>query len=411
MKRVVITGLGTINPLGNDVDTYWENLINGKSFMSKVDRFDITDYPCQVAALVKDFEPAEIFGKKEARKMARFMQFAVVAAREAVEDADLNIEKDAEQIGVIIGSGVGGIEILETAGTALSEKGPRKVSPFTVPLMIANMASGQVAIATGAKGYNSTAVTACASGSHSIGDAYSLIKNGKAIAMIAGGSEASVTPVAFAGFCAAKTMSTRDVDPDKASCPFTSDRDGFVMGEGSGIIILEELEHALARNAKIYAEVVGYGATGDAFHMTSPAVDGEGAARAIQIALDESGADLSEIDYINSHGTSTQLNDKYETMAIKTVFKEKAYDINISSTKSMTGHLLGAAGGIEAVALAKVVKEDICPPTINYDNPDELCDLNYTPNKSVKRNIRYAISNSLGFGGHNAVIIFKKYSK
>lgn len=410
MKRVVVTGLGTINPLGNDVESYWENLKEGKSGVYEVDRFDITDYPCKIAGLVKNFEPAEIFGRKEARKMARFMQFAVVAATAAVEDSKLDIEADANNIGVIIGSGIGGIEILETAGSTLAAKGPRKVSPFTVPLMIANMASGQVAISTGAKGYNSTSVTACASGTHSIGDAFRLIKNGQAIAMIAGGSEASITPVAFAGFCAAKTMSTKDIDPTKASCPFTADRDGFIMGEGSGVLILEELDHALARNAKIYAEVVGYGATGDAFHMTSPAENGEGAARAIQIAIDEAQVNKNEIDYINAHGTSTQLNDKYETMAIKTVFKEQAYNINISSTKSMTGHLLGAAGGIEAIAIAKAVETNIIPPTINYNTPDELCDLNYTPNIAVKKEVKYAMSNSLGFGGHNAVLLFKKYN-
>lgn len=408
-KRVVITGIGTINPLGKNVDEYYKNLCEGQSGIGFISYFDPTEYSTKVAAEIKDYDPENYMSKKEARKMAKFMQFAVIAAKEAVEDSGLDVESEANKIGVIVGSGIGGIEILEKAADTIAKRGPRKCSPFTVPLMIANMAAGQVAISTGAKGYNSCAVTACASGSHSIGDAFRLIQQNKAVAMLAGGAEAAITPVSFGGFCAAKTMSSETEDPSRASRPFDANRTGFVMGEGSGILVLEELEHAKSRGAKIYAEIIGYGASGDAYHMTSPAVDGEGAARAMKEAIEDAGITTDKIDYINAHGTSTTLNDKYETQAIKTVFGESAKEVNISSTKSMTGHLLGAAGAIEAVALAKIIENDIIPPTINCETPDPECDLNYTPNTKVERTVNYALSNSLGFGGHNAVLCFKKY--
>ncbi|HAR61853.1 MAG: beta-ketoacyl-[acyl-carrier-protein] synthase II [Candidatus Margulisiibacteriota bacterium] len=410
-KRVVITGLGTVNPLGNNVNTYWENLCAGKSGIDFVTRFDASDYTTKVAGEVKGFNPEEYLEKKEARRMSRFIQFAVAASKQAVADSNLDISKDADKIGVIIGSGIGGIEVLEQQAYVLKDKGPNKCSPFMVPMMIADMAAGQASISIGAKGPNSCTVTACASGTYSIGDSYNLIQDGKAVAMVTGGAEAAITPLAFAGFCAARTMSTVTENPQTASKPFDLNRDGFVMGEGSGMLVLEELEHALARGAKIYAEIVGYGSSGDAFHITAPADDGEGASRAMKEALIDANIKPEVIDYINAHGTSTELNDKYETMAIKTIFGAHAKNVTISSTKSMTGHLLGAAGAIEAVALALVIQDNIIPPTTNYSTPDPLCDLNYTPNQKASKTVTYAMSNSFGFGGHNGVIIFKKYSK
>lgn len=409
-KRVVITGLGTVNPLGNDVDTYWTNLLKGVSGIDFVSAFDVTDYTTKIAGEVKNFTPEKYLDKKDARRMSKFIQFAVAASLDAIADAGLDVSKEAEKIGVIIGSGIGGIEVLEQQAYVLKDKGPNKCSPFMVPMMIADMAAGQVSITTGAKGPNICTVTACASGSHGIGDAFNLIQNGKAVAMIAGGAEAAITPLAFAGFCAARTMSQQTTAPQEASRPFDANRDGFIMGEGAGILILEELDHAIARNAKIYAEVVGYGASGDAWHITAPADNGEGGARAMKEALLDAAIKPEDIDYINAHGTSTDLNDKFETAAIKTIFQEHATKVAISSTKSMTGHLLGAAGAIEAVIIALVVKNGIIPPTINYTTPDPLCDLNYTPNQCVERVVNYALSNSFGFGGHNAALIFKKYS-
>ncbi|OGI06356.1 MAG: beta-ketoacyl-[acyl-carrier-protein] synthase II [Candidatus Margulisbacteria bacterium GWF2_35_9] len=409
-KRVVITGLGTLNPVGNSVKESWDSLLAGKSGIDiiKAD-YDYSTFPTRIAGEVKNFNPEEYgISAKDARKMARFIQFAIAASKEAVEDSGLNIESEQEKIGVAIGSGIGGIDILEEQARNLMEKGVRRVSPFTVPMMIANMAAGLVAIEFKAKGPNFCTVTACASGTHSIGDAYKLIQDGSVIAMIAGGAEASVTPLGLAGFCAAKTLSTNNENPQKASRPFDKDRSGFVMGEGAGILILEEYEHAKKRGAKIYAEVVGYGLSGDAYHMTAPPEGGEGAVRAIKMALDDAGIVPKEVDYVNAHGTSTTLNDREETRAIKTVFADHAKKLMVSSTKSMTGHLLGAAGAIEGVFLAKSIETGDIPPTINYETPDDEMDLDYVPNKAKHKDIKYGISNSFGFGGHNAVLVFKK---
>lgn len=410
MKRVVITGIGTVNPTGIGVKDSWESLMNGRSGIDKIQSdHDFSDFPTVIAGQVKDFDPTNFGMKpKDVKKTARFIQFALAAAKEAVEDSGLDIKAEAEQVGTIIGSGIGGIDYLEVQTKNLYEKGVRRVSPFTVPMMIADMAAGLVSIENGAKGPNSCVVTACASGAHSIGDSFHLIRNGRAVAMIAGGAEAAITPIGMAGFCAAKTLSKRNDEPQKASRPFNMDRDGFVMGEGSGILILEEYEHAKARGANIYAEIVGYGLTGDAFHMTAPAPDGNGGIRAMKMCLKDAELNPEDIDYINAHGTSTALNDKIETAAIKTVFGDHAYKLAVSSTKSMTGHLLGGAGAIEAVFSVKAIENQIAPPTINYENPDPDCDLDYVPNAAREMKINAVVSNSLGFGGHNAVLAFKK---
>ncbi|MCM3352511.1 beta-ketoacyl-ACP synthase II [Bacillus halotolerans] len=408
-KRVVVTGLGALSPLGNNVDTSWNNAINGVSGIGPITRVDSEEYPAKVAAELKDFNVEDYMDKKEARKMDRFTQYAVVAAKMAVEDAGLEITDEiAPRVGVWVGSGIGGLETLESQFEIFLTKGPRRVSPFFVPMMIPDMATGQISIALGAKGVNSCTVTACATGTNSIGDAFKVIQRGDADAMITGGTEAPLTRMSFAGFSANKALSTNP-DPKTASRPFDKNRDGFVMGEGAGIIVLEELEHALARGAKIYGEIVGYGSTGDAYHITAPAQDGEGGARAMQEAIKDAGIAPEEIDYINAHGTSTYYNDKYETMAIKTVFGEHAYKLAVSSTKSMTGHLLGAAGGIEAIFSILAIKEGMIPPTINIETPDEECDLDYVPDEARRQDISYVLSNSLGFGGHNATLIFKKY--
>lgn len=408
-KRVVVTGLGALSPLGNDVDTSWNNAINGVSGIGPITRVDSEEYPAKVAAELKDFNVEDYMDKKEARKMDRFTQYAVVAAKMAVEDAGLEITDEiAPRVGVWVGSGIGGLETLESQFEIFLTKGPRRVSPFFVPMMIPDMATGQISIALGAKGVNSCTVTACATGTNSIGDAFKVIQRGDADAMITGGTEAPLTRMSFAGFSANKALSTNP-DPKTASRPFDKNRDGFVMGEGAGIIVLEELEHALARGAKIYGEIVGYGSTGDAYHITAPAQDGEGGARAMQEAIKDAGIVPEEIDYINAHGTSTYYNDKYETMAIKTVFGEHAYKLAVSSTKSMTGHLLGAAGGIEAIFSILAIKEGMIPPTINIETPDEECDLDYVPDEARRQDLSYVLSNSLGFGGHNATLIFKKY--
>lgn len=408
-KRVVVTGLGALSPLGNDVDTSWNNAINGVSGIGPITRVDAEEYPAKVAAELKDFNVEDYMDKKEARKMDRFTQYAVVAAKMAVEDAGLKITDEiAPRVGVWVGSGIGGLETLESQFEIFLTKGPRRVSPFFVPMMIPDMATGQISIALGAKGVNSCTVTACATGTNSIGDAFKVIQRGDAEAMITGGTEAPLTRMSFAGFSANKALSTNP-DPKTASRPFDKNRDGFVMGEGAGIIVLEELEHALARGAKIYGEIVGYGSTGDAYHITAPAQDGEGGARAMQEAIKDAGIAPEEIDYINAHGTSTYYNDKYETMAIKTVFGEHAYKLAVSSTKSMTGHLLGAAGGIEAIFSILAIKEGMIPPTINIETPDEECDLDYVPGEARRQDLSYVLSNSLGFGGHNATLIFKKY--
>lgn len=408
-RRVVVTGLGAVSPLGLDAKTSWENALKGVSGVGPVTRVNADDYPAKVAAEVKDFDVEQYMDKKESRKMDRFTHFAVAASLMAVKDANLEItEENAPRVGVWIGSGIGGMETFENQFQTLLEKGPRRVSPFFVPMMIPDMAAGQVSIALGAKGFNSCTVTACATGTNSIGDAFKVIQRGDADVMVSGGAEAPITRMSFAGFCSNKALSTNP-DPNTASRPFDKDRDGFVIGEGAGILVLEELEHALARGANIYAEIVGYGATGDAYHITAPAPEGEGGVRAMNMAIENSGLKAEDIDYINAHGTSTPYNDKFETMAIKTVFGEHAQKLAISSTKSMTGHLLGAAGGIEAIFSVMAIKEDVVPPTINLKNQDPECDLDYVPNEYRKMEVKAALSNSLGFGGHNATIIFKKY--
>lgn len=409
-KRVVITGLGCVTPLGTGKEEFWNNIKSGVSGIDKITNFDASTYQTQIAGEVKNFHPEEYISKKELKRLDKFAQFAIVSAKLAVEDANLDLDKvDRERVGVIIGSGIGGVEAIETQHKILLEKGNKRVSSLFVPMMIGNMAAGQVSIFLGAKGPNTNVCTACASGTHSIGDAFKVIQRGDADIMVAGGSEAAVTGLAFAGFCNMKAMSTRNDDPKTASRPFDKDRDGFVMGEGAGIVILEDLEHALARGAKIYAEVVGYGLTADAYHMTTPAENGEGAARSMNMALKDGNVPLEEVDYINAHGTSTYYNDLYETMAIKTVFGENAYNLCVSSTKSMTGHLLGASGAIEAVVCAMSIEDSFVPPTINIQEVGEDLDLDYVPNKGKEKDIRYALSNSLGFGGHNATIILKKY--
>ncbi|WP_270646499.1 beta-ketoacyl-ACP synthase II [Paeniclostridium hominis] len=409
-KRVVITGLGCVTPVGTGKDKFWENIKNGICGIDKITRFDSSSFQTQIAGEVKDFNPEDYMNKKESKRMDRFTHFAIASASLAVKDANLDIDLlNKEKVGVIIGSGIGGVETIEEQHKILLEKGNKRVSPFFVPMMISNMAAGQVSIMLGAKGPNTNVSTACASGSHAIGDAFKIVQRGDATIMVAGGSEAGITPLSFAGFCNMKAMSTRNDSPKTASRPFDKDRDGFVMGEGAGVVILEELEHALKRGAKIYAEVVGYGLTADAHHMTTPAENGEGASRAINMAIKDGNIPLSEVDYINAHGTSTYYNDKFETMAIKDVFKAHAYDLCVSSTKSMTGHLLGAAGAIEAIVCAMSIYDGYAPPTINVENVDEELDLDYVINKGREKNVRYALSNSLGFGGHNATLAFKKY--
>ncbi|BAU27565.1 3-oxoacyl-[acyl-carrier-protein] synthase II [Aneurinibacillus soli] len=409
-NRVVVTGVGAVTPLGNDAKTFWEALLAGKSGVGMITAFDTTEYSAKIAAEVKDFNPEDYIDRKDVKRTDRFVQFAVAAAKMAVEDAGLEInEENSERIGVYIGSGIGGLGTMEDQIKILMEKGPRRISPFFVPMMIANMASGQASIALGAKGPNSAAITACASATHSIGDAFKIIQRGHADAMVTGGSEASIRPVAVAGFSNAKALSTRNDEPTRASRPFEKDRDGFVMGEGSGIIILESLEHAKKRGATILAEVVGYGMSADAYHVTQPAPGGEGAARAMNMAIADAKVKPEDISYINAHGTSTGYNDKFETMAIKKSLGDHAYNVAISSTKSMTGHLLGAAGGIEAIASVLALRDQIVPPTINYETPDPECDLDYVPNEARKMDVNVVMSNSLGFGGHNATLVFKKF--
>ncbi|AGT31131.1 3-oxoacyl-ACP synthase [Geobacillus genomosp. 3] len=408
-RRVVVTGMGAVTPLGNDVETTWKNIIAGQSGIDTVTRVNPDDFPAKVAAEVKGFDPASFMDRREARKMDRFTQYAVAAALMAVKDAKLEInEQNAERVGVWIGSGIGGMETFEQQFEIFQQRGYRRVSPFFVPMMIPDMAAGQVSIILGAKGINSCTVTACATGANSIGDAFKVIQRGDADVMITGGAEAPITKMSFAGFCANTALSTNP-DPKTASRPFDKNRDGFVMGEGAGIVVLEELEHALRRGATIYAEIVGYGATADAYHITAPAPGGEGGVRAMRQALQDAGLQPEDIDYINAHGTSTEYNDKYETIAIKEVFGDHAYKLAISSTKSMTGHLLGATGAVEAIFSALAIRDGVIPPTINYETPDPECDLDYVPNEARKRDVRAVLSNSFGFGGHNATLIFKKY--
>ena len=409
VRRVVVTGVGAVSPVGNSAEESWEAVLNGKSGIGLLTRLDSEQFPVKVAAEVKDFDIEQYIDRKEARKMDRFTHYALAASIMAMKDAGLSQldEETALRTGVWIGSGIGGMETHEQQFEMFQKRGYRRVSPFFVPMMIPDMASGQVSIHFGAKGINSCSVTACASGTNSIGDAFEVIRRGDADVMISGGAEAPITTMSVAGFCANKALSMNP-DPATASRPFDADRDGFVIGEGAGILVLEEYEHAVKRGAKIYAEIVGYGATGDAHHITAPAPEGEGAARAMQQALDQSGADLTEVGYINAHGTSTPYNDEFETMAAKAVFGEHAKNLAISSTKSMTGHLLGAAGGLEAIFTVKALQEGIVPPTMNYQTPDEKCDLDYVPNEARKMDVKYAMSNSLGFGGHNASLVFKK---
>lgn len=410
LKRVVVTGLGVISPIGVGKDIFWENLAAGKNGIARITHFDASAFSSQIAGEVKDFNPADYLEKKEARRLVRFIQFAVAASQIAAKDADLSITaENAPEIGVVIGSGIGGIGFLEEQVHVLRDKGPDKLSPFTVPYMITDMAAGYVSINLGAKGPNSCVVTACASGTNSIGDAFKIIQRGAASAMIAGGTEASITPLGIGSFCAARALSTRNDEPQRASRPFDKERNGFVMGEGAGIVILEDLEFAKARGAEIYAEIIGYGMSGDANHITAPAPEGEGAVRAIRAALKDANISPDQIDYVNAHGTSTLLNDKYETIALKTVFGERAKKIPISSNKSMIGHLLGASGAIELIASILSITNETIPPTINYENPDPDCDLDYVPNEARKQSINIAMSNSFGFGGHNAILIVKKY--
>ncbi|MGL5087931.1 MAG: beta-ketoacyl-ACP synthase II [Cetobacterium sp.] len=411
MRRVVVTGVGLITSLGTGTQKSWDAIKAGKCGIKEIKSFDTTESAVKIAGEVTDFDPIE-FGieKKEVKKLARNTQFAIAATKMALEDSGLVIDETNEtKVGTIVSSGIGGIEVFEEQFGTMLEKGARRISPFTIPAMINNMASGNVGIYFGAKGPNKAVVTACAAGTHSIGDSFEMIKSGKTDAMIAGGTEACITKFAMNAFANMKALSTRNDDPQRASRPFTADRDGFVMGEGAGIVILEELESAKARGAKIYAEVVGYGETCDAYHITSPSEGGEGAARAFKMAMEQGDIKPEEVGYINAHGTSTPANDRNETAAIKTAFGNSAYSMNISSTKGATGHGLGAAGGIEGVILALSIAEGVIPPTINLDNPDETLDLNYTPNEMVKRDIEVGMSSSLGFGGHNAVIAMRKY--
>ncbi|HWR38663.1 MAG TPA: beta-ketoacyl-ACP synthase II [Patescibacteria group bacterium] len=410
-KRVVITGMGAITPVGIGTDAFWQGLLAGKSGIGRITRFDPTDYATQIAGEVKDFDPTQYIDKKEAKRMDRVTQFAVAAAKMAIEDSKLNLEQeDLCQIGTLIGTGIGGIETLHDQYKVLFEKGPNRISPFFVPMMIANMPAGQTSITFGLQGPCLSVVTACATGTNAIGDAFKIIQRGDADVMVAGGTEAAVSQNAVAGFCAMKAMSTHNDQPEKASRPFDLNRNGFIMGEGAGVVILESLEHAQARGARIYAEIVGYGYNADAYHMTAPAPEGAQAARCMAMAIKDAGMEPAGVDYINAHGTSTPLNDKNETLAIKSLFGDHAKKLAVSSIKSMTGHLLGAAGGVECIATVLTVVNDEIPPTINLETPDPELDLDYVPNKARKQVVNAALSNSFGFGGHNATILVRKFN-
>ena len=410
MKRVVISGVGAVTPVCIGKEEVWKNIKAGVCGIDRITRFDPSEFACQIAAEVKDFNPADYMDKKEAKRMDLFVQYAVAGAKLAVDDSGLNLsQENPDRVGCIIGSGIGGISTLCEQHARLLEKGPSKVSPFMIPMMISNMAVGQVSILFNCKGVNLTTVSACASGTDAIGQAFMAIQREDADIILTGGAEATVTELSLAGFSSMKALSTRNDDPKGACSPFDKDRDGFVMGEGSGILVLEELEHAKARGAHIIAEVVGYGSTNDAYHMTAPAPEGEGGARCMAAAVENAGIKPEDVDYINAHGTSTPYNDKYETAAIKTVFGDHAYKLAVSSTKSMTGHMLGAAGGIEGIITALAIEEGFLPATVNYRTPDPECDLDYVVNRGRAADIDYAVSNSLGFGGHNASIVLKKY--
>ena len=409
MRRVVVTGVGVVSALGTGTEKNWSALMAGKSGIDRITRFDASDLPSQIAGEVKDFNPEDFIDKKEVKKMDSFIHYALAAADMAMKDSGLQVtEENAERVGVVVGAGLGGLPAIEKYHEVLMNGGYKKVTPFFIPMLIINLAPGHISIRFGAKGPNLSTVTACATGTHSIGDAYHIIKRGDADAMIAGGAESTITPLGIAGFNVMKALSTRNDDPTRASRPFDKGRDGFIMAEGAGIVVLEEYESAKKRGAKIYAEVVGYGATGDAHHITAPGPDGEGAARCMKMALRHAGMNPEEVDYINAHGTSTHFNDLYETMAIKSVFGEHARKLMVSSTKSMTGHTLGAAGGIEAVYSLLTMERSAVPPTINYEEPDPECDLDYVPNQARQAEVRVAMSNSLGFGGTNGTLIFKK---
>lgn len=407
-RRIVVTGLGVITSLGEEIDTFWNNILAGSSGIDRVEAFDVDAYPCQIASEARDFDASAYMPPKEVRRNDRYTHFAVAAAKRAVEDANLDpTTVESERFGVFVGSGIGGMWTIENQSRVLFERGPRKISPFMIPSLIANMASGIIAIEMGARGPNFSIVTACATATHCIGEALRTIRHGSADIMIAGGSEAAITPLGFAGFCAMKAMSTHNDEPAKACRPFDKGRDGFIMGEGSGILVLETLEHAQARGAKIYCEISGYGNSCDAFHITQPDPEGRGLSLAMNQAISDADIQPDAIDYVNAHGTSTPYNDKFETIAVKNVLGDHAYKIKMSSTKSMTGHLLGAAGGIEAAICAKSIETGRIPATINYQDPDPDCDLDYVPNQSQTVEVKTALSNNLGFGGQNASLVFK----
>ena len=410
--RVVVTGIGLVTPIGLDRKSTWDSLIEGKSGIDYISLFDAEGYESRIAGEVNEFDATAALGRKEAKRLDRFAQFACVAALEALEHANLNMEKeDADRVGVLIGSGVGGIITITDQHKILLQKGPKRVSPFLIPMMLGDMASGQVSMMIGAKGPNFSTVSACATGADSIGEALEMIRRGRADVVIAGGTEAAICEIGVAGFNSCMALSTRNEDPQGASRPFDSGRDGFVLGEGAGLIVLESLKHAEQRGANILAELSGYGASSDAHHVTQPHPEGEGAARAMKWAIEDAGIAPDKVDYINAHGTSTPLNDKYETIAMKRMYGDHAYKLAISSTKSMTGHLLGAAGGIEAAFTVLAIKDGVVPPTININDPDPDCDLNYVPNNAIKQTVNVAMSNSLGFGGHNASLVFKRFAQ
>jgi len=414
-KRVVVTGMGLISPVGNTLEEFWSALIEGRSGVTKISSFDPTHFTSHIAAEVKNFDPSPYFSTKDIRKTDRFVQFAVAASARAIEDSRMDLTKeDPHRIGVIIGSGIGGLHTIESEHRKFIERGPEKgphsISPFLIPMLIVNMAAGQVSIHFKLKGPNTAVATACATGNHAIGDAFRVLQHGEADVMVCGGSEAALTPMGFGGFCALRALYTRNDAPEKASRPFDKNRDGFIMGEGAGIIIIEELNHALNRNARIYCELKGYGMSGDAYHMSAPDPEGDGGIRCMSLSIQDAGLKPENIDYINAHGTSTLYNDKIETFAIKKVFGEHARKVAISSTKSVTAHMLGAAGGVELIASALAIKHGVIPPTINYETPDPDCDLNYTPNKPVAKKVDVAMSNSLGFGGHNATLLIQRYN-
>ncbi|MBN1526057.1 MAG: beta-ketoacyl-ACP synthase II [Candidatus Omnitrophica bacterium] len=414
-RRVVVTGLGTISPIGNTVQDFWDSILKGKSGVKRLTCFDPTYFTSKIGAEVKNFDPSLYLSAKDTRRMDRFVQFAVAAAKMAIADSKIDLDKtDRNRAGVMVGSGIGGLHTIEKEYTqylALGhEKGPDRISPFLIPMLIVNMASGQISIQCGLKGPNSAVATACATGNHAIGDAFRIVQRDEADMMIAGGAEAAITFAGFGGFCALKALSTRNDEPERASRPFDKNRDGFIMGEGSGIVVLEEMEHAMKRNAPIYCEVIGYGMSGDAYHMTAPDPEADGATRCMVASVKDAGVKPEEVDYINAHGTSTVYNDKIETLAIKKVFGAHAKKLAVSSTKSVMGHLLGAAGGVEMIVCALAIKHGIMPPTINYETPDPDCDLDYVPNTPRAAKIGVAMSNSLGFGGHNATLVVRKFT-